>query len=165
MNILHVVIFIFGGGAIALFAVNQDLLDKFGQFFGSARGADILVYIALILLFYFYIELVNKQTKDQVQLTKLISHTAINEAYTTYQDKIKEIKNQNSKDDFVFIIRAYNEDSHIGQTIDEIIKAGYQKIVVTNDGSQDTTAFVVKEKQEQYKDKLIILINHMINRG
>ncbi|HBB03959.1 TPA: hypothetical protein DCZ39_03595 [Patescibacteria group bacterium] len=43
-----------------------------------ARGADLLVYVSLILLFYFYIDILNKHTKDKFQLTRLISQGAIN---------------------------------------------------------------------------------------
>jgi len=64
---------------IVVFALDQSLLDQFGRFFGIARGADLLVYIALILLFYFYIDVLNKHTKDRFQLTRYISQTAINE--------------------------------------------------------------------------------------
>ena len=79
MNVLHFVVFFVGGGVVVLFALNQDLLNSFGKFFGIARGADMLVYISLILLFYFYITILNKQTKDVFQLTRLISQIAINE--------------------------------------------------------------------------------------
>jgi hypothetical protein len=64
---------------IVIFALNQQLLDQFGKFFGVARGADLLVYVSLILLFYFYIDVLNKHTKDRFQLTRLISQAAINE--------------------------------------------------------------------------------------
>jgi hypothetical protein len=64
---------------IAIFALNQDLLNRFGSFFGVARGADLLVYISLILLFYFYIDVLNKHTKDRFQLTRLISQEAMDE--------------------------------------------------------------------------------------
>jgi hypothetical protein len=62
---------------VVFFGFNQALLDQFGKFFGIARGADLLVYISLILLFYFFIDLLNKHTKDKFQLTKFISQTAI----------------------------------------------------------------------------------------
>jgi hypothetical protein len=79
MNVLHFFVFFVGGAMVVLFALNQSLLNQFGGFFGIARGADLLVYIALILLFYFYIDVLNKHTKDRFQLTRLISQTAINE--------------------------------------------------------------------------------------
>lgn len=77
MNILHFLVFFFGGGLLIVFALDTQLLNSFGSFFGIARGADLLVYVALILLCYFYISLLNKQTRDTFQLTRLISQTAI----------------------------------------------------------------------------------------
>lgn len=78
MNILHFLVFFIGGGMIVIFGFNQNLLDQFGRFFGVARGADLLVYVSLILLFYFYIDVLNKHTKDKFQLTRLISQDAMN---------------------------------------------------------------------------------------
>jgi hypothetical protein len=72
-------VFFIGGGMVIVFSLNQSLLDQFGTYFGVARGADLLVYVSLILLFYFYIEVLNKHTKDKFQLTRLISQTAIDQ--------------------------------------------------------------------------------------
>lgn len=62
-------------------------------------------------------------------------------------------------------MRAYNEEKTIGAVIDEIIGAGYSKIVIVNDGSTDNTVQEVYAKQKQYHDKTIILLSHPINRG
>jgi glycosyltransferase involved in cell wall biosynthesis len=37
--------------------------------------------------------------------------------------------------------------------------------LIINDGSQDNSSDIVKEKQKQYQDKLILLASHTINRG
>ena len=97
MNILHFIVFLWGGAAVILFAFNQELLDSFGRFFGIARGADLLVYWGVILLFYFYIELLNQHTKDKQQLTRLISTQAINECWNHFKDKITSYKNKEEK--------------------------------------------------------------------
>ncbi|PJA47858.1 MAG: hypothetical protein CO170_04570 [candidate division SR1 bacterium CG_4_9_14_3_um_filter_40_9] len=165
MNILHFLIFVLGGAAIAMFALNQSLLDRFGGFFGIARGADLLVYIALILLFYFYMELVNKHTKDRMQLTRLISQIAINEAYADSKDQLKNRKNTLPKNQFIFNLRVYNEAQMVGKVIDEIYAAGFSKIVAINDGSSDDTLSILQEKKQQYPDKLLIIASHTINRG
>ena len=94
MNILHFLVFFFGGGLLIVFALDTQLLNSFGSFFGIARGADLLVYVALILLCYFYISLLNKQTKDSFQLTRLISQTAIDAGYAHCKDQISHWKNQ-----------------------------------------------------------------------
>jgi glycosyltransferase involved in cell wall biosynthesis len=74
-------------------------------------------------------------------------------------------ENVHEKDDFVFNIRVYNEEKAVGTVIDEIIAAGYRKLVLVNDGSSDTTLQVLQQKKEQYPDALIIILDHAINRG
>lgn len=165
MNILHFLIFFGGGGIVILFAIDNALLNKFGNIFGLARWADVLVYGGLILLFYFYIELLNKYTKDKFQLTRLISQLAIDECRNTYKDHIKSYKNQNEKDEFIFNIRAYNEASTLGNAIDEVIAAGFHKILIVNDGSRDNCKDIVSEKQKQYPQILLLMASHTINRG
>lgn len=165
MNILHFIVFLWGGAAVILFAFNQNLLNTFGEFFGLARGADVLVYGAIILLFYFYIELLNQHTKDKYQLTRLISRKAIHETYNQEKERITTFQNTNEKDDFIFNLRVYNEWQVIGSVIDEIINAGFSKILIINDGSQDNTEEVILTKQKQYTNKLIMIASHDINRG
>lgn len=149
---------------IVLFTLNQSLLDQFGKIFGVARGADLLVYVSLILLFYFYIDVLNKHTKDKFQLTRLISQTAINAWYQESQNQIASRHNDDKKDDFVFNIRIYNEAQAVGAVIDEIIDAGFRKLILINDGSSDNSLQVLHQKKKQYPDKLIIILDHTINR-
>lgn len=164
MNVLHFFVFFLGGGMVAVFSLNQNLLNQFGSFFGIARGADLLVYISLILLFYFYIDILNKHTKDRFQLTKLISQTAINEWYAQSKDQIASRHNIWEKDDFVFNIRVYNEEAEVvSNVIDEIITAWFRKLVIISDGS--TILQTLLDKQKQYSDKMIIVLSHTINRG
>ena len=165
MNILHVIIFFGGAGSVILFALDQRLLNKFGNIFGLARGADVLVYAGLMILAFLYIELLNKDTKAKFQLTKLISQLAINECRTTYKDKITSYKNQTEKDEFIFNIRAYNEASTLGDAIDEVIWWGFHKILIVNDGSSDNCKEIVSEKQKKYPQALILIASHTINRG
>lgn len=164
MNILHFFVFFVGGWMLVLFALDQTLLDKFGSFFGVARGADVLVYISLILLFYFYIDLLNKHTKDRFQLTRLISQEASNQWYSENKNHISQRNNTDEKDDFVFNIRMYNEGKAVGPVIDEIIHAGFRKLVLVNDWSSDNTLQILEEKKKQHPDKLIIILSHTINR-
>lgn len=165
MNILHFLVFIVGGWAVVLFGFNQELLNQFGTFFGIARGADLLVYISLIVLFYFYITILNNHTKDKFQLTKLISQTAIDKGYSENKEQIVHRKNQWEKDDFIFNIRIYNEDAAVvSKVIDEIIDAGFRKFVFINDGSSTNILEVLQEKKKEHSDKLMIILSHTINR-
>ncbi len=165
MNVLHFIVFFLWWGMLVLFGLNQKLLDAFGGFFGLARGADLLVYISIVLLFYFYIDLLNKHTKDRFQLTRLISQDAIWKGYLINQETIQWRSNQHPKDQFVFNIRVYNEEEAIGKVIDEVIAHGFSKIVLINDGSSDNSLSVLEKKRKQYEDKMIIVLSHTINRG
>jgi glycosyltransferase involved in cell wall biosynthesis len=49
--------------------------------------------------------------------------------------------------------------------IDDIIKAGYNKIMIINDGSTDETTTIIEDKIQEYNSSLIIHIKHPINRG
>lgn len=108
-TILHFLVFIGGGVILVLFALNNSLLNNFGQYFGVARGADLLVYISIIILFYLFIELYNKHTKDTGHLSSLVSQLAVQEAYTTYKKMPPVIRKKSNKDMMLFLIRAYNE--------------------------------------------------------
>ena len=165
MNILHFIVFFFGGGMLVLFGFNQGLLDQFGKFFGIARGADLLVYISIVLLFYFYIDALNKLTKDKFQLTRLISQDAIWKGYLVNEEFMWQRVNESEKDQFVFNVRVYNEEAAIGNVIDEIIAHGFSKIVLINDGSSDNSLSVLEKKRKQYPDKMLIILSHTINRG
>lgn len=164
MNMLHFFVFIWGGWVIILFATNVALLDKFWSVFGIARWADLLVYIAIIALLFFYIELMNSQTKDKYQLTRLISTQAMNDCWNDAKEKILAYKNTDIKDDFIFNIRLYNEGKMIGETLDEILAAWFKKILCINDGSTDNWLEEVEKKILQYPDALILVASHTINR-
>lgn len=125
----------------------------------------MLVYISLILLFYFYIDVLNKLTKDKFQLTRLISQDAIWKGFLTNQEQIKSRENRDFKDQFIFNIRVYNEEEKVGNVVDEIIAQGFSKIILINDGSTDNSLRVMEKKKKQYPDALIIILSHTINRG
>ncbi len=112
-TILHFLVFLGGGAVLVLFAIDNSLLNTFGSYFGVARGADLLVYISIIVLFYLLIELYNKHTKDASHLSKLVSQLAIQEAYQAYQNHPPVMRKKSNKDMMVFLIRAYNEQETI----------------------------------------------------
>ncbi|PIZ00275.1 glycosyltransferase family 2 protein [bacterium (Candidatus Howlettbacteria) CG_4_10_14_0_8_um_filter_40_9] len=61
------------------------------------------------------------------------------------------------KDNIFIVIPVYNEGSIVGSVIDEIKKAGYEKIILVDDGSKDNTLEV--------QEKEIVFLRHYINRG
>ncbi len=161
LTFIHFIVFIGWSFFIGLFSVNVDLLNKFGNFFGIARGADLIVYISIILFWWFYFDLLNKQTKWVNKFTKFISFNAIEKAWK-YKSKIK---NKTIEDNFLFLIRVYNEELTIWKVIDEIYQKGFHKILVVNDGSTDNSLEILKNKQNKYKKNDLFVLNHTINRG
>jgi hypothetical protein len=83
----------------------------------------LIVYISIILLFWFYFELLNKTVKQDFNFTRFITNEAIDSVVKFRQDLgesfIYEIKNKirnlpsDIKNDFLFLIRAYNEEKTI----------------------------------------------------
>ena len=163
-NILHLIIFIGWSLILILFAINAEALDKFWAFFWLARWADLLVYISIIVLAYFYISLLNKNIKDTQELTRLISALAIEQWYEQSKNQIKKFKNSNFKDEFVFNIRVYNEASMLNQVIDEIINAWFKKLVFINDWSKDDSQKILEKKQSENPWCIFVILKHKINR-
>lgn len=160
LNFIHFLIFVGGAALILLTLFYPGFQERFASIFGVARIADIIVYGALIVLGYFYFELLNELTKQKFHTTRLISALAI-------QDRVEHgvSHSHGDKSAFCFLMRAYNEEKTIGWVIDEILHAGYSKIVIVNDGSRDNTLAEIRKKQQQHADKQIIVLSHAINRG
>ncbi len=163
-NILHLIIFAWWATLLIYFAINWEALNRFWAIFGLTRWSDVIVYAAIVILAYFYIWTVNNQTRDKQELTRLISAIAIHKWYEQIKEKIKNYKNKNQKDDFVFNIRVYNESKMVWKVIDEIISAWFKKLVLINDWSKDNSLEILQEKQKQHPDCLIIILSHEINR-
>ncbi len=160
LNFIHFLIFVGGAGIILASLFYPGFQEKFASIFGVARVADIIVYGALIVLGYFYFELLNELTKQKFHTTRLVSALAI-------QGRVEHgaSHSHSDKSAFCFLMRAYNEEKTIGTVIDEIFHAGYSKIVIVNDGSRDNTLEEITKKQKQHPEKLIIVLSHPINRG
>ena len=112
--------------------------------------------MSIVLLAYFYLELLSKDIKQGQSLSALNSSLAI-------QQRESDIQIYKKHSDIVFFIRAYNEEQTIATVIQEIIDVGYHDILIVNDGSKDNTKNIIMTLQQQYPG--ILLINHPINRG
>lgn len=64
------------------------------------------------------------------------------------------------KNQIIFLIRAYNESSRIEAVIRGIFDAGFDQIIVVDDGSIDDT-----EKKLAKISEKIFYLKHLINRG
>ena len=150
--------------AIAIFSLKIEWLNMIGITFGLNRGADLIVYISIILLFYLIFHLLNSLSKSWTDLTRLISTLAIQQAFQENKDQILNWVKGSHWDDFIFNIRVYNEEKMLAQVIDEMLKFWIRKFVFVNDGSQDNSLAILKRKKEENPDLLFIIISHSINR-
>jgi len=164
-NALHFLVFFGGIFVVLYFTLNIWALNKFWAFFWLNRWADLLVYISIILLAYFYFELLNRITKNKIYLTSFVSNQAVERAISHCGIDFNEIKNKDILDEFVFLIRAFNEEATIIEVIQSILKKWFKKIIIVNDGSSDNTGKIIKDFISKNKKNHILLLTHLINRG
>lgn len=160
-NFLHFLVFFGGTAVVVVFALTPSVLDSFGSFFGIARGADLVVYISIVALAYFYFELLHTQTKQSAQITKLVSRLAWQSVKKT---SIIPKRINDWKKKYWFLIRSYNESSMIEEVIEEIIHAWYTTIIVCDDWSSDLTWNIINTIQKNHNSIHLILLTHPINR-
>jgi len=92
-----------------------------GITFGLNRGADLIVYISIILLFYFLIFQKLAALLSRQVIWRLISTLAIQQAFQENKDQILNWVKGSRWDDFIFNIRVYNEEKMLAQVIDEML--------------------------------------------
>ncbi len=148
-NALHFLVFLGIGVGLLIFTFFPGIRDGVGRLFGLARGADALVYGAIIFLVYFVLLLLGKVVENRENLTKIIREYSLDAS----KQKIIEWEE-------VFLIRAFNEGQIIKPVIQEILDAKHKNILVINDGSTDETRQVL----EKFADKIYV-VNHTINLG
>lgn len=73
----------FGVIFVALF---PDFADLLAHVVGVGRGADMIVYLSLSVLFYLVFKIVGRLYRMERDITKLVRHVAIREV-TTDQEK------------------------------------------------------------------------------
>jgi len=147
-NALHFLVFIWVWGWLLLFTFFPKVLDKIWIIFWVARGADVLVYAAIVFLLYFVLLLLTKHVNNKDSITDIIRELAISNS-----DK------QKISWKYVVLIRAYNEWKVIKNVIDELIDFWHENILVVNDWSKDNTKKILSSFWNQVK-----FLNHMVNR-
>ena len=147
-TILHLIVFIWGSCLLILFSFNWAALDKFWSFFGLARWADLLVYCSIILLWYFYIVLLNTISKQDIKQTQIIREVSIRDA-----------KWDLWKTDTVFIIPAYGEKNTPIKIIWEILAKNYGTILIDDGKNED----LVEKLHSKYTWKPLVTIKHIVN--
>jgi len=147
-NALHFFVFIFIWIWLLTFTFFPKILNWIWNIFGLQRWADLLVYITIIFLVYFVLLLLRKIEENRENITNLIREIAIQNS------EKKEIYWET-----LFLIRVYNEEKVLKQTINEILNNWYKNILVVNDWSTDNSLNILKWFWEK-----IILLNHYKNR-
>lgn len=148
-NALHFVVFIWVGAWLLIFTFFPQILNLIGSVFWLQRWADVLVYASIIFLMYFSVLLLNKVEKNKEDITSLVREVALMNA-----------PKKNITGEICFLVRVYNEEKVVKNTLEMILQKWYKNILVVNDGSSDHSRNIL----EAFWDK-IILINHYKNRG
>jgi glycosyltransferase involved in cell wall biosynthesis len=68
------------------------------------------------------------------------------------------MKQSFNKSDVYIVIAAYNESNSIKKVVDNLIVAGYENIVIIDDGSKDNTYNVIS-------NLFVFALRHIVNRG
>lgn len=148
VTILHLLVFVGGSIAIIWFTYVPSWLDSFGEFFGLARGADLIVYISIIVIFYLYIGLYNNNIKQKFEQTRLVRQIAINNAQWSLG---------NAK--IAVVIPAWNEPDEAVHIIQNVLDHWHGVVFIDDGSSNDLYA---KIQANITSDKLVLL-QHVIN--
>lgn len=151
-NALHFFVFIFIGSGLLVFTFFPQVLTWLWNIFGLQRGADVLVYGSIIFLLYFVLLLLSKVENNKHHITQMVRELAIH----TSEKKIITWKE-------VFLVRVYNEAQVLTKTLQHILDAGYENILVVDDGSTDGSHIILQDFSKKYEN--VIIIKHFKNRG
>ncbi len=143
-TIIHFLVFFLGSLFIVLFAFNHTFLDRFWNFFGVARWADLIVYIGIISLFYFYFDLLNQIHKRELATTALARAHSLTHAQWTIGQK-----------DIILIIPCYWEDNTALETVSSALNAWYW-VVCVDDGN-NSADFTPLTQKNDYKGSFVLL--------
>ncbi len=165
LRIFHALVFVWWINSIIIASLYPNILDLIGNTVGVEKWSDFLVYISIIFLVFVFFSLLRHIINQQQEITRMCTGQAIRE-YKLRNTIIPISIQKDLKDNYVFLIRAYNESTVLRTVVDEIITAWFSKIVIVNDGSKDSTEIVIDDMIKDYKNKaLIIWLHHSINRG
>lgn len=165
LRIFHSLVFVWWISGIIVSSLYPNILDLIWQTVGVERGSDFLVYMSIIFLVFVFFSLLQNLINQQQEITRMSTWQALRE-YKLHNNFRPLPREKNSKDNYVFLIRAYNEATVLRSVIDEIISQWFSKIVIVNDGSKDNTEEVIDTITKDYTNKAIIIwLHHSINRG
>lgn len=152
-NALHFLVFIGTGVGLLVFTAFPRALDLVGRIFGIPRGADALVYGAIVFLVYFVLVLLGKSEKNREDVTSLGRAIAIMGAYVPGVSAHR----------VAVVVPAYKEEKVIATTLEGLAAKGFSRIVVVDDGSPDGTSVVARAFAETHPGTVVL--RHPRNRG
>lgn len=92
ISLFSFLFFLLAWGLVLLLNWNNALLNRFGHMLGIERGATVLVYVALFMLFYYVFISMIKFHKLEQEISKLVRKDAVSD-FTKRHD----IKNDDAK--------------------------------------------------------------------
>lgn len=138
----------FGSLTIGVFSLKIERLNAIGITFGLNRGADLIVYISIMVLFYFVIRLYSKSIINSQKQTQLIRTLSLDRAV-----------GQLGSGKIAFVIPAYNESDHALEVFKQVLDAGHS-IVFVDDGSQN---ILFQKAKLQFADQDFVAVQHLNN--
>lgn len=139
-----------GAATIGIFALKTEWLNAIGITFGLNRGADLIVYCAIIVLLYAVMSLYGKQSQSHQKQTEIIRAVSLEQGIGSFRSA-----------ECVFVIPAYNESDHALEVLEEVLKAGHG-IVFVDDGSQNQ---LYQKVIERFAGEKLLAIKHITNLG
>lgn len=141
-----------GWFSLIIFTIFPFFLQKLWLFFWLERGADLLVYVSILFLLYFFLYLLKDTEKIHIQITRLIRELAI-------QNKKNQEKLIPEK---ILVIACYNEEKVIKQTIKTILQ-NHEKfhIIIINDWSTDKSQNILENLANTHQN--ITILSHSQN--
>ncbi len=148
LNLLHFVVFLWWVVTVLLWLFYPPFLSKFGEVFGLARGADILVYGGMIFLAYMFFDLNNKITKQAIKSTDILRVLAINSAVWFIEKDINT----------AIVMPTYRQNDNVIGIIEEIIDLWIGVIMIDDGFNGDLPTKIIWKFS-----KNVVVIKHPYN--
>lgn len=148
IRLFSFLLFFFWAAIIGIFALKTEWLNAIGITFGLNRGADLIVYCAIIVLLYGLMSLYGKYSQSHQKQTEIIRAVSLQQGIGSFWEA-----------ECVFVIPAYNESDHALEVLEEVLNAGHG-IVFIDDGSQNQ---LYQKVTQRFKGEKLLAIKHIIN--
>lgn len=157
----------------------MSLFSKFFSFFykPSLLISGILIFLLIIFIKskthsnYYQIDNViflYTITITVFQISRLIGAIFFKKTHEVLKSQISNYLGDKKYEPYVsFVIPCKNEEEAIGRTVDKCFESDYPpeklEVIVINDGSTDNTINILKEKQKQYPN--LVVVDWKENKG